>query len=416
MRILLVNTRHFRGGGDSTYTLNLADLLQRNGHSVAFFGMQDSRNLPDVNSDLFVSHIDFRELNRHRSISAGLRVLARIVYSREARRKIGQLLNRFKPDIVHLQNIHAHITPSVIFEAKKRGLPVVWTLHDYKLICPNSHFWIDSTFQICEACGKHAYYQPIIKQCKKGSRLASGLAALEAYAHLWMGVRRHVDAYITASIFLQNKLIERGFSSEKIRHLPYFLQPEMFDRNDSNKGYILFVGRIEPIKGIYPLLAACHMVPEVRLILVGRADESLASRLSTLLPSNAQYMGVIPDEELRQLLRNALAVVVPSIVYESQPFSILEAFAMGKPVIASDLGGMKELVIHQKRGLVIPPGNIEALARSMHWMVTNPQKAYEMGQSAQRYAADQHNPERHYQRLMDIYSHIGGKASSLARS
>ena len=148
MKVLIANTRHYYGGGDSTYAFNLAKLFRVNGHEVNFFAMQGENNLADPNEDLFVPFIDFRQLNQEKSIANGLKVLGRVIYSREARQKFSALLDRVKPDIVHLQNIHAHITPSIIFEAKRRGLPVVWTLHDYKLICPNSHLLIDATGQI----------------------------------------------------------------------------------------------------------------------------------------------------------------------------------------------------------------------------------------------------------------------------
>lgn len=406
MRILLVNTRHFRGGGDSTYTLNLAELLRCKGHKVAFFAMQDVRNLPDPNADLFVSYIDFRELNRRRNLVTGFKVLRRFIYSTEARRKFSQMLDRFKPDIVHLQNIHAHITPSVIFEAKRRGLPIVWTLHDYKLICPNSHFLIDSTGQICEACGKGAYYQSVLKRCKKGSLLASGLAALEAYNHRLMRVRDQVDAFLTPSAFLRNKFLDRGFPPERVHHIPFFLPAEMFQECDGNVGYLLFLGKIEPIKGIYPLMEACRSVPEVRLILAGRVEEPLASELPGLLTPNAQYVGLKYGEELRQLLSNSLAVTLPSLCYENQPFSILEAFACGKPVIASDLGGMTELVKNNERGLLIPAGDAKALAGAMRWMVSHQAEAKEMGQRAYQYALANHGPEQHYERLMDLYGQV----------
>ena len=409
MRVLLVNTRHFRGGGDSAYTFNLADLLRSKRHEIAFFAMQDKRNLPDSNADLFVSHIDFKEIIRRKDLIAGLRVLGRVVYSREARTKFALMLDKFQPDIVHLQNIHSHISPSVIFEAKQRGLPIVWTLHDYRLICPNTHFLVDSTGEICEACGKGAYYQAVLKRCKKGSFLASNVAALEAYAHRLMRVRGQVDAFLTPSAFLRNKLIKRGFSPEKVHHLPLFLPAGMFDNSDKNEGYLLFLGRLAPIKGIRPLLKASCLASEVRLILAGRVEEPLAGKLPTLLPSNARYVGMKHGEELRQLLRSALAVVVPSLWYENQPFSILEAFACGKPVIASNLGGMTELVAHRERGLLVEPGDVKALAEAMRWMVTHQAEAREMGQMARSYVLAQHEPEQHYQRLMDLYGQVRGE-------
>ena len=286
MRILLANTRHFRGGGDSTYTFNLADLLRGQGHEVAFFAMRDERNLPDPNADLFVSHIDFRELNRRKNLFTGLQVLGRTIYSVEARRKFGQLVDRFKPDLVHLQNLHAHITPSVIFEAKQRGLPVVWTLHDYKLICPNSHCLIDTTGEICEACGKWAYYRAALRRCKKGSLLASGMAALEAYAHWCMQVRAKVDALLCPSAFLRKKFIEHGFRSGKLHHLPFFLPGDWFAQSMSNDGYLLFLGGLQKVKEIQPLLEACRLAPEVKVILAGRAEEPFARQLNNLPPTS----------------------------------------------------------------------------------------------------------------------------------
>jgi glycosyltransferase involved in cell wall biosynthesis len=177
----------------------------------------------------------------------------------------------------------------------------------------------------------------------------------------------------------------------------------MFHYNQVNDGYLLFFGRLELIKGIRSLLGACRLIPEVRLMLAGQVEERLGSEIPILLPPNAQYIGMVSDVELPQLLRNALAVVLPSMVYENQPFSILEAFAAGKPVVASDLGGLSELVAHRERGLLVPPGDTEALAKAMRWMITHSSEAKEMGVNAHQYALSHHTPELHYQKLMDIY-------------
>ena len=406
MKILQVNTRHFYGGGDSTYTFNLADVLRNKGHDVAFFAIQDDRNLPDPNSDLFVSHIDFKELNQEKSIFTGLQVAIRVVYSKEARKKFSKLLDRFQPDIVHLQNIHGHITPSIIFEAKKRNLPVVWTLHDYKMVCPNTHFLIDATNEICEACGNGHYYQAVLKRCKKGSFLASAMAAIEAYAHRIMGLRNLPDYFLTPSAFLRNKLIERGFSPSKVKHIPLFLPDSMFNDAGHDKGYLLFIAKLDPLKGIYPLLDACKQVPDVRLKIAGRADHIIAAKLPSLFPPNAEYVGMKQGDELRQFLLGARAVVLPSLWYENQPFSITEAFAAGKPVIASDLGGMTELVKHGERGLLVPPGDVKALARAMEWMNSHPSEAQEMGEKARGYALNEHSAQKHYERIVGVYERV----------
>jgi len=406
LKILIVNTRHYFGGGDSTYTFNLSQLLRKKGNDVAFFAMQSEVNLPDDNSDLFVPFIDFKELNQDKNVLNGLNVLSRSIYSRDARNRFARLLDRIHPDIVHLQNLHAHITPSVIFEAKARNIPVIWTLHDYKVICPNSHFRIDKTGEICEACGKSTYYQPILKRCKKDSLLASMMASLEASAHLLIGVKNKVDYFCAPSAFLRSKFLERGYDGKKIIHTPLFLPDDMFVASQDAGEYILFFGKLDPVKGIYILLEAIRKVPHVKLILAGGIDEAIKTKLLQMLPQNAKYVGMKFGDELWKLVQGALAIVLPSIWYENQPFSILEAFANRKPVITSKLGGMAELVADQERGLLVPPGNVDALADAMEWMQNNRQDAIRMGETAYSYAVEQHGEKLHYQRIMAIYEQV----------
>ena len=413
MKILLVNTRHYRGGGDSTYTFNLADLLREAGHEVGFFAMEDEKSLADPNADLFVSHIDFKELNKRKTPGRMLKVAGRAIYSREARKKFGRMVDRFGPDLVHLQNIHAHLTPSVIVEAKKRKLPVVWTLHDYKLICPNSHFLIDGTGEICEACLSGGFYQAVLKRCKKGSLLASLMASCEAYVHRWMGVLAKVDVFLSPSAFLAGKMVEGGLPAQKVRHLPLFLPRTMFGQvpeDQEDGGYILFIGRLTRIKGVYPLLAASRLAPEVPLIMAGAADEPVLEDLPRELGPGAKYVGMKHGQELWRLLAEARAVVVPSLWFENQPFAITEAFAVGKPVITSNLGGMIELVKDRERGFLVPPGDVEALAGAMSWLADHPEKARQLGRKALEYVRAEHHPEIHYQRLMEAYRSARGQA------
>ena len=408
MRILIVNTRHYPGGGDSTYAFNLAELLRANDHDVSFFAMQAGNNLPDKNSDLFVSEIDYREMNRRKSPLTAVQVAWRSIYSVEARRKFSALLERVKPDIVHLQNIHAHITPSVIFEAKKRNIPVAWTLHDYKLVCPNSHFLIDQTGEICEACRGGQFWQATHRRCKKGSLLASGMASLEAYVHQWMRVSANVNVFLCPSAFLRSRLLVNGFAENKTLHLPLFLPGGLFEPSVEEDGYFLFLGKLEGIKGIYPLIEAARLAPQIRVILAGRAEESLLQRIPDLLPSNVRYVGFKSGEELSSLRRRARAFVLPSLWYENQPFSILEAFALGKPVIASDLGGMRELVGDDERGLLTPAGEPDALASAMIRLHENPADAHQAGARAYQYVLENHSAQKHYQGLLAIYQDILG--------
>ncbi len=411
MRILIVNTRHFYGGGDSTYTFNLAGLLGRHGHDIAFFGMQDERNLPDPNADLFVSPIDFRELNKHKTPTNGIKVLARTIYSAEARRNFATLLDRFSPDMIHLQNFFNHITASIMFEAERRHLPMVWTLHDYGLACPNAHFLIDRTGEICEACRGGHFYHAAFKRCKKDSLLASSMAAFEAYCNRWMGALKKANAFLTPSRFLKSKLVESGLRAEQIHHLPLFVPQENFWEGKYDEGYLLFLGRLERIKGIHILLQAAARAPNARIRMAGNVGEAFASELKQGLPANVEYVGMKHGEELEALIRNALAVIVPSIWYENQPFTVLEAFAAGKPVIASDLGGMAELVADRERGLLVEPGDPHALANAMNQIVSDRAWAAAMGRNARSYAITSHSPEQHYNALMEIYDQVRSVSS-----
>ncbi|MBU2647461.1 glycosyltransferase [bacterium] len=403
MNILFVNTRHYYGGGDSTYTFNLAELLKRNGHQISFFAMKDQKNLYDINEDLFVSHIDFKDMNRNKSFVTGLRVASRAIYSVEARKKFSVALERINPDIVHLHNIHCHITPSIIFEAKKRKLPVVWTLHDYKMICPNASFLVDTTHKICEACGNCKYYQTILKRCKKGSLLASTMACLEAYFHRIIGLRNLPDLFLAPSSFLMNKLLQRGFWPKKVIHLPLLLPDKMFECQGEDLGYFLFFARLEHIKGIFQLIEACHKAPEITVKIAGRLEDDRVKILLKTLPKNVEYLGMQQGDTLRNLISSARAIVLPSLWYENQPFSITEAFAAGKPVIASDLGGMKELVENFQRGILVAPGDTEGLVKAMNWMKEHSTEARAMGERAREYALREHSGKKHYERIMLIY-------------
>lgn len=404
--ILIANTRHFYGGGDSTYALNLGKLLRGKGHNVSYFAMMDSRNIEDRNSDLFVSHIDFRELNRNRSILNGLMVLSRSIYSIEAEKKFAKLIDREKPDLIHLQNIHAHLTPSIIVEASRRDIPVVWTLHDYKLVCPNSHFLIDKTNQICEDCSRHRYYKAIFHRCKKNSLLASFAACSEAYIHNFLRFGSMVDAYLCPSRFLQLKLINEGYSKAKTIHLSYFLDGNQLNCTREDRGYILFLGKLESIKGIYYLLEAAKENPLINVKLAGNLDPVNSKHIQKLFSSNIDYLGMKYGDELSSLTSLSRVVVLPSIWYENQPFSILEAFAHGKPVIASRLGGMIELVKDGERGLLVEPGNAAELATAMKWMIDHPVEAQKMGENALAYVQQNHSEATHYEQLMTIYESI----------
>ncbi|MCX7994759.1 MAG: glycosyltransferase family 4 protein [candidate division WOR-3 bacterium] len=403
MRVTLVNTYHFAGGGDCTYTYNLFKLLQEKKHDVSIFAMKYKEDLEDPNVDLFVSNIDYHELNQRKNLLTGLTVMYRSVYSLEARKKFRKLLIRAKTDIIHLNSIHHHITPSIIFEAEKLKLPVVWTLHDFKLLCPNTHFLVDNAETVCEACKSNRYYKSFIKRCKKNSYLASMIITLEAYIHRILGVRNKVDYFISPSLFLKEKLLEYGFDKKKVLHIPHFIPKHYFKKSIDSSNYFLYLGRLSKIKGIDILIEACRTNPDFQLIIAGDGNKEYKNTLLANLPPNVKYVGPQSREKIHGLISKAKAVILPSLCYENQPFCILEAFAHAKPTIASNLGGIAELVGINERGILVPPGDSKALADAMLWILTNESKARELGENAYNYALQEHSEEIHYTRLYTVY-------------
>jgi glycosyltransferase involved in cell wall biosynthesis len=180
----------------------------------------------------------------------------------------------------------------------------------------------------------------------------------------------------------------------------------MFARHGQDLGYLLFFAKLAPLKGIYPLIEACRKASEVKVKVAGRVEDERVKKLLETLPGNVEYLGMQQGEPLQELICNARAVVLPSLWYENQPFSITEAFAAEKPVVVSDLGGMTELVKHGERGLLVPPGNVESLADAMTWMAEHPQEAQKMGQRARKYALQAHSAHAHYKKLMHLYGQV----------
>ena len=403
MRILIANTRHFIHGGDSTYTFALAKVLRDAGHTVAFFAMEDERNVPDPNADLFVSHIDFREQNQRKGIRSGIQVIRRCIFSDEAAAKFSALVERFRPDVLHMQNIHAHLTPSIVLVADRLGIPIVWTMHDYKVMCPNSHFRIDATGEVCESCRPGQYHSAVLKRCKKNSILASSVAALEGYAHWLRGVHDKVNCFIAPSQFMTERLLAHGWPPERVSHVPYCLEMETGHRRTDEGKYFLFVGKLEALKGIHVLLDAAVRAPSAEILLVGSCDdESVRARLANG-PANVRYLGTKNPDEVRRLMAGARAVLLPSIWYDNQPFVILESFTVAVPVIGTRIGGIPELVADGERGLLVEPGSVEELAAAIAFLEKEPARSISMGVAARNYVEQHHSAGAHLASISDIY-------------
>ena len=363
MRILQVNKFYYPRGGADKYFLDLSSALESAGDQVAVFSMASPNNLPSKFSPYFVSNIDFDKI----SPKDFLKIPGRIIYSLEAKRKFKKLVADFKPDIIHIHNIYHQISPSILDVARSAKIPVVMHLHDYKLICPNYQLFVDG--KTCEACRKTKYYHCTQKKCLKGSTSKSLLATIEMYIHhsILKIYKKNITFFISPSQFMKNEIISFGWPENKIEIIanPYsssLIATEEEISNNNEENYLLYFGRLSPEKGLTTLIkaAAISNLP-IKFVGAGPEEENLrkeAKRLNVL----TDFTGFKHKEELKLIILKAKAVIIPSIWYENMPLSLLEALSLGKIVIASDIGGIPEIISPGINGLLFKPGDAKDLS------------------------------------------------------
>jgi glycosyltransferase involved in cell wall biosynthesis len=416
MKILMVNKFHYARGGTERYCFDVTRLLHQEGHTVIPFSMAHERNLDSEYARYFVDEISLERSTRRRRPLANLKAAGKAIYSPEAKRKLEWLIRDEKPNLAYLHNIHHQISLSILPLLKRHSIPIVWRLHDYSLFCPNSIFY--SQGSVCELCGGGRYFHIVLRRCRRGSRAASLVACLASYLDGWLRLAGCVDLFIAPSQFLADKMVQHGLDPERLVVQPNFIPLDRFDANSSaespgqqepNGGdYLLFFGRLSSEKGVETLIKAMARLPNRKLLIVGegpqRLDlENLALRVAG---GRVRFTGYQPAEELMATLRRASLVVVPSEWYENCPYTILEAFAAGKPVVASRIGGIPELVKDGHDGLLFEPGNAMELADCIHALMSDGCLRRRLGESARRKIQDLYRPQSHYAGLMEMLAGI----------
>ncbi len=409
MKILLVNKFNWLGGGADKYFLDLADLLAKNGHQVVKFCMHHPRNFPDNNSNYFVSYVD----KDQKGIFNKIRYAFRVLYSFEAKKKFTELIRQEKPDLIHIHNIYHQISPSILSVAKKFDIPVVMHLHDYKLVAPNyslfSHGKIDTS-----SVGGH-YWRCIMNKSFNNSYLQSVLVAIEMWFHhtLLKIYEKNISFFLAPSKFIRDFMIEAGIPSEKVIHFPYFVAGIEKDIPEYQPGKeFLYYGRLSEEKGIEIALRALALVPDACLKIIGEGkDRETLEKLSVELgvSDRVRFMGALYSEELKSEIRSARAVVVPSIWYEVFGLVNVEAAALGKLVIASEIGGISETVIPEKSAWLFPAGDEKILATILKHALENPSEVEQAGKVGRDFVLENFTSEIHWLRLKNIYAQALGK-------
>jgi len=403
MKIIFANKYWYLKGGAERYEFDLAELLSNHGHDIIPFAMRSLKNFPSEWKNFFVSEVQTERVGFGWE---GLRTAFRSLWSFEARSKFGALLDETQPSLVHVHNIYRQISPSILGAARKRGLPIVMTVHDYALISPNYSLYHDGA--ICEVTKPELYSAAVRHRCVKGSYLASALVALEMRLHRRLHAWENVDRFIAPSRFTASLLAAYGVPDEIITHVPHFIDATLWKTSYGTGEYVLFVGRLSEEKGVATLIRAAALIPDIPFHIVGTGpeEERLRALAEELGASNVKFRGWMSGEVLRAEYADARFVVVPSEWYEVFGLIVLEAYAAGKPVIASQIGGLAELVKDGETGLHASAGDEKDLATNIYSLWTDPVAGESMGRAGRAWVEAEFSPEEHYRRIMEVYGSV----------
>lgn len=364
MKILMVNKFLYSRGGCENYMLFLGEHLKKLGHEVEYFGMYDEKNIVGNSAEKYTQNMDFHSKGFGRFFYP-----FKIIYSFEAKRKIVQVIDNFKPDIIHMNNINFQLTPSVIYGAKKRGVPVVQTVHDYQMICPNHLLYNFDKNEICEKCLNGSYTNCIKNKCIHNSRVKSIIGTIEAKLYSLLNTYKKVDLFISPSYFLEKKLLSANeVYKGKTKTIHNFINKDKFICEDNAvEDYIAFAGRLSKEKGVEELAEAAKLLPEYTFMVAGDGpDKDMLKDIE-----NVKLVGFLSGDKLTQFMGKARVLLVPSIWFENCPLSILEAQCMGVPVATINNGGMAELVKDGLTGILIDEPTPEEIALKLRQVLEN---------------------------------------------
>ena len=402
-RLLAINNYFYRRGGAESVFLDHIDLFADAGWDVVPFAMEHPDNLPSPWSEYFVSEIEY---GRSSGPLTKARQAAKIIFSLEARRKIRALIGRVPPSVAHAHNVYHHISPSIFEVLKAEGVPIVMTAHDLKLACPA--YKMLNRGRVCERCRGGGIHNVLLNRCVKDSAVLSGLVFMETLVHRSFGLYRDkIDRLVTPSRFYRDKLVEWGWDAKRIAYIPNCIDANQFTPWCHEGNYFVYAGRLAPEKGLATLIRAAALSRQ-RLVVAGTGPEEAALRhLAEDLGADVVFAGYLEKPELKRLIGEARALVLPSEWYENAPVSVLEAYALGRPVIGTQIGGIPELVVHSETGVLVEPGNVAMLADALSVVASLPRtERNRLGASGRNWVRREFSPEKYRDRTMELYDAV----------
>jgi len=403
MKILMVNKFFDLRDGVDIYAYRVMEELRRRGHEVHVFSTRSSKNMATPDAERFVRRLNF---DRHEGALKDAGKAFNFIWNREAKHAMESWIEEFKPDVVHLHNIYHHLTTSILKPIRESKTACVQTLHDYKLACPNYKMFVNGS--ICERCKGGHYLEAVKNKCLFGGLAGNVLAALE------MGLAKSTQAYestvktfICPSRFMRDKMGEWGEPPGKLTYLPNPVDVPSETPPDRCTGPFVYIGRLYPEKGIEVLVRAVANLPAARLDIVG--DGILRQSLENLIvdlraADRIRLLGFKTGQELTDIRNGARALCVPSIWYENAPLTVLEAMAVGLPVIASDIGGLPELVEDGVSGFLAKPSDVDGWMEALEQMESfTVEQRREMGNAGREFVTKKMNWDEHVSKLEELY-------------
>ena len=409
--LLSINNYYYARGGAETIFLEHNRLLAAEGWSVAPFAMRHPKNLPSEWSEYFIEEL---ELGSDYSFLEKAVRLPKVIYSLEARRRLSSLLAAFQPQVCHAHNIYHHLSPSILGLLKSRHIPTVMTLHDLKVACPAYSMLTHDG--VCERCRGGKLSNVIRHRCIKGSVVMSSVIYLEATLHRWLDTYRQcVSKFVVPSRFYLEKLVSWGFDRAQFEYIPNFIDTGNFRPGYEPGRHVVFVGRLSPEKGIATLISACHDA-RVPLKIAGTGpQEAQLQTLANSLGAEVEFLGYVSGSRLHDTIRSARVAAVPSESYENAPLGVLEAYALGKPVIGARIGGIPELIREGETGCIVPSGDRQALATTIRAFADMPDDAVqEIGIQGRQWVERDFTSKQYLERIRVLYDSVSRLSSEAA--
>ena len=394
----MVNKFLYPNGGSETYIFKLGDYLKNQGHEVEYFGMEHEGRRVGNSVNAYTSDMDFHGGSKFAKLTYPIKT----IYSKEARKKIRLVLDDFEPDVVHLNNFNYQLTPSVILEVVKwrkknsKKCRIVYTAHDYQLICPNHMMNNPNTHKNCEKCVGGKFINCLKGKCVHGSSAKSAVGMAESYFWNFKGTYKYIDSFVCCSEFMKTKLDTNPVFAGKTVALHNFIDKVEW-KDTEKKDYILYFGRYSDEKGIGTLIKVCRNMPDVQFVFAGNGPlESVVNDVP-----NIKNVGFQTGDKLEKLIREARLSIYPSEWYENCPFSVMESQMYGTPVLGADIGGIPELIDTGKTGELFESGNGEDLKKKLEKLWGDKKLCDEYSENCKGISFD--TIDEYYEKIMKVY-------------